>query len=173
MNVKKAVELVKDDKKLGVITLFDDDSVGVCFEDKCYVTKPKQKEVFYIAQAWYSNLVPNLKIIDVDEKATLDTEVGSVDEIILLSSEGCPGCITLEELLSEEIQQKKIKKVDIKSKEGKELSSMLNIKETPTVVAIQNTEEGKTYRICKAEIEGDDLKIECEDGGYILKKNEK
>jgi len=61
-DVKEAVGLYKDDKLLGIIALHDDDAVSVCFRGRCYTTDKNQKEIYYIAQAWYSHLIPSLQI---------------------------------------------------------------------------------------------------------------
>jgi len=61
-DVKEAVGLYKDDKLLGIIALHKDDAVSVCFRGRCYTTDKNQKEIYYIAQAWYSHLIPSLQI---------------------------------------------------------------------------------------------------------------
>lgn len=61
-DVKEAVGLYKDDKLLGIIALHKDDAVSVCFGKKCYTTDKNQKEIYYVAQAWYSHLIPALQI---------------------------------------------------------------------------------------------------------------
>jgi len=61
-DVKEAVGLYKDDKLLGIIALHEDDAVSVCFGKRCYTTDKNQKEIYYIAQAWYSHLIPSLQI---------------------------------------------------------------------------------------------------------------
>jgi len=61
-DVKEAVGLYKGDKLLGIIALHEDDAVSVCFRGRCYTTDKNQKEIYYIAQAWYSHLIPSLQI---------------------------------------------------------------------------------------------------------------
>ena len=61
-DVKEAVGLYKDGKLVGIIALHNDDAVTVCFRKRCYTTDKNQKEIYYIAQAWYSGLIPSLQI---------------------------------------------------------------------------------------------------------------
>ena len=60
-DIKETKLLLKDDKVKGIIVLFEDGRVGVCSETPsgertCYVTSKPSEKVFYIAQAWFSNL---------------------------------------------------------------------------------------------------------------------
>lgn len=169
-NVKKIVELTKDNRRIGFITLFEDDSVGVCLKDKCYVTKPGQKEIFYIAQAWYTSLFPGLKVVKDEELRVEEGEEPS--EIILLTDEKCPSCIAVKEFLREEIESGKIKVVDMESEEGKELCDMLNVNEAPIIIVKYYSDEGEIFHRCKISTEGDDLKITCDEEGFVKKKVE-
>ena len=61
-DVKEAVGLYKDGKLVGIIALHNDDAVSICFRRRCYTTDKNQKEIYYIALAWYSSLMPSLQI---------------------------------------------------------------------------------------------------------------
>ena len=67
-DVKEAVGLYKDGKLVGIIALHNDDAVTVCFKRRCYTTDKNQKEIYYIAQAWYSSLIPSLQIRKLIER---------------------------------------------------------------------------------------------------------
>jgi len=61
-DVKEAVGLYKDGKLVGIIALHNDGAVSICFRRRCYTTDKNQKEIYYIAQAWYLSLIPSLQI---------------------------------------------------------------------------------------------------------------
>jgi len=60
--MKEAVELRAEGKRLGAVTRFKDDRVGVLFKGNCYVTSTSQPTVYWLAQSWYDSLIPDLEI---------------------------------------------------------------------------------------------------------------
>lgn len=71
-NVKKAVQIINEDKTIGMITLWDDGKTTICLSDKeglnggCYTATGEK--MFYIMQAWATNLSDKIKIKPVEEK---------------------------------------------------------------------------------------------------------
>ena len=65
---KKAVEIEKDGKPIGVITLWEDNRTTVCISDKvvggCFTSIGDK--MFYIAQAWATTLSDKVKIKPVE-----------------------------------------------------------------------------------------------------------
>ena len=110
-DVKEAVGLYKDDKLLGIIALHKDDAVSVCFRKRCYTTDKNQKEIYYIAQAWYSHLIPSLQIRKLYERDNMERMAEEEAERIRLRLK------IEEEVRKREEVLKKLKKLC--NKEGK------------------------------------------------------
>ncbi len=68
--VKKAVEAFDGEGRKVMIVLWEDGHVTVCHNSEpkkfeCYITsKPEGEKVFYLAQAWFSNLGFKLRKVE-------------------------------------------------------------------------------------------------------------
>jgi len=154
-DVKEAVGLYKGDKLLGIIALHKDDAVSVCFGKKCYTTDKNQKEIYYIAQARYSHLIPALQIRKLYEKSggkmeesaeqirlRIREEVEKREEalkklknlcskegkpFILFTQHGCLGCEEAKGELDDYIE------LNIDNPENREIFEALRLKEVPAL----------------------------------------
>ena len=166
-DVKEAVGLYKDDKLLGIIALHDDDAVSVCFRGRCYTTDKNQKEIYYIAQAWYSHLIPSLQIrklykrdnrekkmreeaeqirLRIEEEVRRRTEAFKKlknlcnkerKPFILFTQHGCLGCEEVKSELENYIE------LNIENPENREIFEALRLKEVPSLFLYY---EGKIYK---------------------------
>ena len=81
--------------------------------------------------------------------------------LLLLTDKRCLGCEAVKEMLKEELESGAAVEIDVESEEGKELCERFGIEEVPTIIL----DTGKELRKCEIRTEGDDLVIECEEGG--------
>jgi len=64
-------------------------------------------------------------------------------EQLLIVSENCPACRSLEESLKDEINKGTIRVVDIASDEGADIALELGLNKIPEIITIVKTTDGK------------------------------
>lgn len=71
--VKKAVQLLNNEKPIGMIALWEDGKVTLCVtsphDEKlggCYTIKDGDEKIFYMVQAWFTGLSKDIKVKHVE-----------------------------------------------------------------------------------------------------------
>lgn len=94
------------------------------------------------------------------EEAISNPEMSEMNgKLLLFTSNHCPSCIAIKELIKEEIEDGTIREINIETENGMKEADKYKILSVPTAIFVK---PDGSFKECEIKTEGDDILIECE-----------